>query len=199
MNAVDLFSILSSPCMSQSVGVFVSQTLRIGLSITLLTATMGAIAPRVAWAGKPGAFIPAPTTTAVQDPLHISYLQISLSNREVTLFQDDTPVRTYPVAVGRDEWPTPVGSFEVQDMTPNPEWRNPFTGEVIAGGDPENPLGYYWIGFWTDGTNWVGMHGTPNRDSVGQAASHGCIRLYNEDIQEIYSLVTVGTPVVVVP
>jgi lipoprotein-anchoring transpeptidase ErfK/SrfK len=126
-------------------------------------------------------------------------LEIDLSRRQLILYQDETQVKSYPVAVGRQGWRTPIGSFEVAQMIHDPAWTNPFTGRVIAGGSPENPLGRYWIGFWTDGQNWVGMHGTPNPESVGREASHGCIRLYNRDIQELFTLVQVGTPVDVVP
>lgn len=60
---------------------------------------------------------------------------------------------------------------------------------------PDNPLGTRWLGFWTNGKNWIGFHGTPNRASVGSAASHGCVRMYDEHIQELFELVAVGTPV----
>jgi hypothetical protein len=126
-------------------------------------------------------------------------LEIDLSHRQLILYEDNTRVKSYSVAVGRQGWRTPVGNFEVIQMIHDPSWTNPFTGRVIGGGDPENPLGRYWIGFWTDGHNWVGMHGTPNPESVGREASHGCIRLYNRDIQELFTLVRVGTPIEVVP
>jgi lipoprotein-anchoring transpeptidase ErfK/SrfK len=83
-------------------------------------------------------------------------------------------------------------------MFERPAWKNPFTGDVIPGGDPDNPLGKYWIGFWTNGKDWSGFHGTPNRDSVGTAASHGCIRMYNEDIAELFAQVSPATVVQVV-
>lgn len=129
----------------------------------------------------------------------ITRLEIDLSSRRLTAYQGTNTTKTYSIAVGRQGWQTPTGSFQVMQMTRNPTWMNPLTRSVIPGGDPHNPLGSYWIGFWTDGRNWVGMHGTPNPESVGQAASHGCVRLYNHDIQELFSQVTVGTPVVVVP
>lgn len=129
-------------------------------------------------------------------PLRIT---IDLSDRRLTLYRGDTVLHTYPVAVGREGWQTPTGEFEVRQMVQDPTWMNPFTREVIDGGHPRNPLGRYWIGFWTDGTNWVGMHGTPNPETVGTAASHGCIRLYNDDIQALFGQVTMGTPVTVVP
>ncbi|MFQ3679539.1 MAG: L,D-transpeptidase, partial [Pseudanabaenaceae cyanobacterium] len=66
---------------------------------------------------------------------------------------------------------------------------------VIPAGDPENPLGDRWIGFWTDGKNWSGFHGTPNPRSVGTAASHGCLRMFNEDIRELFGWVSTLTVV----
>ncbi|WP_448572469.1 L,D-transpeptidase, partial [Trichothermofontia sp.] len=62
---------------------------------------------------------------------------------------------------------------------------------------PDNPLGPRWIGFWTDGKNFIGFHGTPNESLIGQAVSHGCVRMRNQDIQALYAQVEMGTPVVV--
>ncbi|MEO1210400.1 MAG: L,D-transpeptidase [Cyanobacteria bacterium J06638_20] len=141
-------------------------------------------------------------TPLVEEPLPQELalrITIDLSDRRLTLYQGDTILHTYPIAVGREGWQTPTGEFEVQQMVQDPAWMNPFTREVIGGGQPNNPLGNYWIGFWTDGTNWVGMHGTPNPETVGTAASHGCIRLYNDDIQALFGQVSMGTPVTVVP
>ncbi|HIK26045.1 MAG TPA: L,D-transpeptidase [Thermosynechococcus sp. M46_R2017_013] len=129
-------------------------------------------------------------------PLH---LEINLSRRQLTLYRGQTPLRRYPVAVGRPGWETPVGIFQVREMIRNPAWKNPFTGAVIAGGHPRNPLGRRWIGFWSDGKNWVGLHGTPNPESVGHAVSHGCVRMYNADIEELFEKVQPGVPVIVVP
>lgn len=129
----------------------------------------------------------------------LTRLEISLSRRQLTLYQNNTLIKSYPVAVGKAGWETPRGNFQVIDMRQNPKWINPLTGEAILGGDPENPLGNYWIGFWTNGTNWVGMHGTPTPNSVGKAVSHGCVRMHNKDIQELFAKVTPGTPVKVVP
>ncbi|BCX12460.1 MAG: hypothetical protein KatS3mg067_1398 [Thermosynechococcus sp.] len=126
-------------------------------------------------------------------------LEISLSRRQLTLYQGHTPLRRYPVAVGRPGWETPIGQFQVRQMIRNPAWKNPFTGVVIAGGHPQNPLGRRWIGFWSDGTDWIGLHGTPNPDSIGHAVSHGCVRMYNRDIEELFEKVQLGVPVIVVP
>lgn len=134
-------------------------------------------------------------TNSVTPPMH---LKISLGRRQVTLYQGKNPIKSYPIAVGRRGWETPTGTFRVRDMLVNPTWIHPMTGKAIPGGDPKNPLGNYWIGFWTNGKNWVGFHGTPNPESVGTAASHGCIRMYNKDVEELFNQVSVGTPVTVV-
>ncbi len=134
-----------------------------------------------------------------RDLMQITRLEVSIRKRTVTAFHGEIALKTYPVAVGREGWSTPLGNHRVLQTIEYPSWQNPFTGDVIPSKDPENPLGDRWIGFWTDGKNWSGFHGTPNRASVGQAASHGCIRMYNEDVRELFSQVTVGTVVRVSP
>lgn len=125
-------------------------------------------------------------------------LVIRLSERRVYLYDRDNLQISYPIAVGRSGWETPVGTHSIINMVVDPGWQNPFTGAVIPPG-PSNPLGDRWIGFWTDGENFIGFHGTPNEGSVGQAASHGCIRMYNRDVRELFEKVAVGTPVIVQP
>ncbi|MEL6603384.1 MAG: L,D-transpeptidase [Cyanobacteria bacterium J06614_10] len=137
----------------------------------------------------------AETTLVEQQPIS---LLLRLSDRRVYVLREGTIEKSYPVAVGRAGWETPTGEFEVFHQLANPGWTNPLTDEVMAPG-PNNPLGDRWIAFWTDGSNSIGFHGTPNRDSVGKAASHGCIRMYNEDVRELYEMVDVGTQVIVEP
>ena len=134
-----------------------------------------------------------------RDLMQITRLEVSISKRKVTAFHGEVAIKTYSVAVGRTGWGTPVGNHRILQTIEYPAWENPFTGDVIASKDPENPLGDRWIGFWTNGKEWSGFHGTPNRASVGQAVSHGCIRMYNEDIRELYSQVTTATTVRVSP
>jgi lipoprotein-anchoring transpeptidase ErfK/SrfK len=125
-------------------------------------------------------------------------LVISLKRRRVDVYQNRLLKASYPVAIGKPGWETPKGQFRVFEMRKNPGWTHPFTQEVIPPG-PDNPLGERWIAFWTDGNNSIGFHGTPNRASVGKAASHGCVRMYNEHVRELYQLVKPGTSVAVVP
>lgn len=124
-------------------------------------------------------------------------LVLRLGQRRVEVYRGETLEASYPVAVGKAGWETPTGDFTVLSTVENPGWTSPWTNEVLPPG-PDSPLGERWIGFWTDGENVIGFHGTPNRASVGQAASHGCVRMYNEHIRELYELVDIGTPVTVV-
>ncbi|URD49059.1 L,D-transpeptidase [Chroococcidiopsis sp. CCNUC1] len=129
------------------------------------------------------------STTQLNSNTQPTRLRLSLSRRRVTLFQKGLPVKSYPVAIGRKDWETPTGNFRVGQMLKQPTWIHPFTGETVPGGTPENPLGTRWIGFWTDGKNSIGFHGTPNPESVGKAVSHGCVRMYNEaEVVDIYYL-----------
>ncbi|MDE5068328.1 MAG: L,D-transpeptidase [Trichodesmium sp. St4_bin8_1] len=125
-------------------------------------------------------------------------LVIKLSDRRVYVYQNDQLKTSYPIAIGKEGWETPTGTHKVIQKIPNPSWTHPFTGEIIPPG-PENPLGERWIGFWTDGTNYIGFHGTPNEETVGQAASHGCVRMFNQDVLDLFEKVTIGTIVVVEP
>ncbi|ABG51358.1 ErfK/YbiS/YcfS/YnhG [Trichodesmium erythraeum IMS101] len=125
-------------------------------------------------------------------------LVIKLSDRRVYVYKNDQLKTSYPIAIGKEGWETPTGTHKVIQKIPNPSWTHPFTGEIIPPG-PENPLGERWIGFWTDGTNYIGFHGTPNEETVGQAASHGCVRMFNQDVLDLFEKVTIGTIVVVEP
>lgn len=126
------------------------------------------------------------------------HLVIKLSDRRVYVYQDEQLKTSYPIAIGREGWETPTGTYKVIQKIPNPTWKHPFTGEIIPPG-PENPLGERWIGFWTDGINYIGFHGTPNEETVGEAVSHGCVRMLNRDVRAMFEKVAIGTTVIVEP
>jgi lipoprotein-anchoring transpeptidase ErfK/SrfK len=128
------------------------------------------------------------------------HLLLVLQQRTLYVYRGDVLEASFPVAVGKPQWETPTGKFKVINKVENPAWENPFVDDkqVIPPGE-QNPLGERWIGFWSDGKDEIGFHGTYKRDSVGQAISHGCVRLYNEDVRKLYEIVTIGTPVTVVP
>ena len=124
-------------------------------------------------------------------------LVLDLSDRKVYIFQGNKQIGSYPVAVGKEGWETPKGDFQVIEMQENPVWQDPWSGEIKKPG-PNTALGLRWIGFWTNGKDTIGFHGTPTVDSIGQAASHGCVRMRNDDVVNLFQKVEMGTPVKVV-
>ena len=127
-------------------------------------------------------------------PVDSPELVVSLSDRQVHVYRDGKLKASYDVAVGHPEWPTPTGRFQVQYMQKDPTWLHPITKEIVTPG-PGNPLGSRWIGFWAKDGWQIGFHGTNEVESIGQAVSHGCIRMYESDIQKLYEQVQPGTVV----
>jgi lipoprotein-anchoring transpeptidase ErfK/SrfK len=124
---------------------------------------------------------------------------LKLRERRVYLYQGDQALTSFPVAVGKPGWETPKGNFKVMYKVVNPTFENPFTGIVIPPG-PNNPLGDRLIVFAKMGNKgYAGFHGTTNESLIGQAVSHGCVRMKNRDIRALFEKIEVGTPVVVVP
>jgi len=101
-------------------------------------------------------------------------------------------LKVYPVATGTES-NTPLGEFTVANKLENPTWFH--EGKTYAPGSPENILGTRWLGFGQEG---YGIHGTTDPDSIGKAVSHGCVRMFNEDVEELYQIVPVGTSVSIV-
>ncbi len=130
--------------------------------------------------------------------LYQTRLVLRLGERRVYLYQGEQEVASYPVAIGKPGWETPTGTFEIMTMIENPSWQNPWTGEVRPPGE-NSALGLRWIGFWTNGKDTIGFHGTPTVESIGSAASHGCVRMRNEDVVALYGQVQLGTVVIVEP
>ncbi len=125
---------------------------------------------------------------------------VSRSGRTIRVFEGGKVTKTYKAAVGEPKHPTPTGQFSVQSMqkdppwnVPNSEWAGDLAGKTIPGGDPDNPLVARWIGF--NGS--VGFHGTKEAGSLGQAASHGCVRMDPADVKDLFERVRVGTTVYV--
>jgi hypothetical protein len=125
-------------------------------------------------------------------------VEVHLQQRQVILFRGTIAVKRYEIGIGRPGWETPTGTFRVLQMKRNPIWINPFTNEAVPGNDPRNPLRGYWIGFWTDGNNWVGFHGTLDPNTIGKAASHGCLHMHTADLQDLFSRIRLGTPIIVI-
>jgi lipoprotein-anchoring transpeptidase ErfK/SrfK len=117
---------------------------------------------------------------------------IDKSDNTLTLKGDAELIKTYTVSTGTGN-STPVGTFKITDKLENPTWYK--AGAVKKPGDPENQLGTRWMGWDLKG---YGIHGTTEPEKLGQQASAGCIRMKNEEVEELYRLVPPGTPVTVV-
>ncbi|MEZ4600331.1 MAG: L,D-transpeptidase family protein [Syntrophotaleaceae bacterium] len=108
-------------------------------------------------------------------------------------------VRAYAIGIGREGWETPLGLFSIISKVTKPAWtpppgiraKSPELPAVVPPG-PGNPLGDYWLGLSAKG---YGIHGTHKPFGVGRRVSHGCLRLYPEDIEDLFHRVETGTPV----
>ena len=123
-------------------------------------------------------------------------LVLVLGERRVYAYQEDKVLASYPVAVGKKGWETPTGNFQVIQKVKDPVWQNPWNGKIIPA-SLNGPIGIRWIGFWTDGKNTIGFHGTPGEHLLGQAVSHGCVRMKNKDVVALFEMIEPGTPVIV--
>jgi lipoprotein-anchoring transpeptidase ErfK/SrfK len=113
----------------------------------------------------------------------------------LTLFKNLRKDRTYKIAVGQAGLETPAGTYSINDKQTNPTWHVPdsewagkLAGKSIPPG-PDNPIKARWMGFY-DG---AGIHGTDAINSLGTAASHGCVRMAIKDVVDLYDRVDVGT------
>lgn len=114
---------------------------------------------------------------------------VSIPDRKLAVLEGDQVVGIFPVAVGASVSPSPVGEFEVVTRLAKPTYYHP--GVIIPPGK-DNPLGTRWIGLNKKG---YGIHGTNVPRSIGKAASHGCIRLRNRDVESLFELVRKGDSV----
>lgn len=124
---------------------------------------------------------------------------VDKTNHQLTLYDNMEIEKQYPIAVGMPSWPTPSGTYKVLGKQKNPTWVNPGTSwaqsmppSIPAG--PGNPLGTRAIQTSAPG---VFIHGTYSSGSIGSSASHGCIRMYIRDAEDIFERVPVGIPVLI--
>jgi lipoprotein-anchoring transpeptidase ErfK/SrfK len=111
---------------------------------------------------------------------------ISIPDRRLALIENGRVILMFRVAVGAPASPSPVGEFRVVNLVTDPVYYHP--GNVIPAG-PENPVGPRWIGLSAKG---YGIHGTNEPRLIGRRASHGCIRLSNDDVKILFAHLRVG-------
>lgn len=111
---------------------------------------------------------------------------VSIPDRQLALLENGQVVKIYDVAVGAPQSPSPSGEFRIVQRLENPTYYKP---GVVIGPGANNPLGTRWMGLDVKS---FGIHGTNRPNSVGKNASHGCIRLRNEDVEDLFARVRVG-------
>jgi len=111
---------------------------------------------------------------------------VSIPDRKLALLENGRVVKIYPVAVGAEASPSPAGEFKIVHRIPQPTYYAP--GKVIPPG-PANPLGTRWLGLSQKS---FGIHGTNEPWSIGRNSSHGCIRMRNRDVEDLFERVRAG-------
>jgi len=126
-----------------------------------------------------------------------SYLTLDRATFTLRLWEHLKLAKTYTVAVGQEGLETPEGLYDIQEKEENPVWHVPtsswagsLAGQTIPPG-PSNPIKARWMGIFEG----AGIHGTEETESLGSAASHGCVRMGISDVEELYDRVEVGTPI----
>lgn len=114
------------------------------------------------------------------------YAVVSVLDRKLAVVEAGAVMATFPVAVGATRTPSPTGEFVIVSRVANPFYYRP--GVVIPSGK-DNPVGTRWLGLSRKG---YGIHGTNAPTSVGRAASHGCIRLRNRDMERLFTMLRIG-------
>lgn len=115
------------------------------------------------------------------DPNTLPYkIEVSINNRWLRLYKNQTLQKQYPIAVGRVLFNTPIGHYIIINKAPN------------SGG----PFGTMWMSLSKEH---YGIHGTNNPSSIGKAVSHGCIRMHNQDVEELAASIPIGTSVYIHP
>jgi L,D-transpeptidase ErfK/SrfK len=154
---------------------------------------------------KPGMVLKVNNTHIVPAVL-ADGLVINLPELNLYYFKNGVYQRRYALAVGKPSWPTPTGSYEINNKRRNPTWNVPpsiqeemeeMGHEVVekVPPGPKNPLGKFWMGTSAAG---VGIHATNRPWSVGYSVSHGCIRMLPDEIAKLFPQIELGTPVKII-
>lgn len=114
---------------------------------------------------------------------------VSIPDRKLAVMEDDRVLRVFDTAVGAPKSPSPTGNFKIVNSIADPTW---YTKGKVVGPGKCNPLGTRWLGLSIKG---YGIHGTNVPSSIGRNASHGCIRMRNRDVEELFKMVAVGDEV----
>jgi L,D-transpeptidase ErfK/SrfK len=150
---------------------------------------------------KAGRVLVLPTSHLLPDVEH-NGIVINLPERRLYYFDDPSGPMTFPVTVGKEGWETPMGVTYIANKRTDPTWtvpdkiraEDPDLPAVVPPG-PDNPLGKYAMDL---GFNGIRIHGTNNPRSIGKQSSHGCIRMYPADIENLFNRVPLKTKVTII-
>ena len=137
--------------------------------------------------GGAGVMLPEPQTPAA-DPGQLE-LVVNVAARRLDVYENGKRTRTYSVSPGSNDYRTPLGNYRIHKVIWNPWWHPPNSawarGRKPEAPGPANPMGRVKLNF----SELLYIHGTPLEHELGQAASHGCIRMANRDVIELARLV----------
>ncbi|MBQ7501351.1 L,D-transpeptidase family protein [bacterium] len=205
--ALGLF-LWAEPCFAQWRGVVGrdrTHTVQYGEDLYSIAQKYGLAIEHLAFANKrdpnninvsPGTSLVIPGRRVLPKNPPANGVVVNLPERGCFLFRNGQFEKFYPVAIGQPgRFQTPIGSFVIESRSVDPIWMPPeWAGmevDVVPAG-PGNPLGDRWIGLSAPG---IGMHSTNSPMSIGQAVSHGCMRMYPNSVRELFDKVQVGWPV----
>ncbi len=198
-----IWVLLSAMAWAQVVGTDQVHTVAPGEDLYTVSHGYGLGLDHVAFANKmpvklaltPGQELTIPLRRVLPRNPPANGMVLNVPERGIFLFKGGQFVKFYPVAVGRVDFKTPRGSYKVIEKQKDPTWVPPawagLGGKAIGPGKT-NPLGDRWIGL---SATRVGIHGTQSPYSIGDVVSHGCLRMYQEQVRELYDRVSVGTPI----
>ncbi len=154
------------------------------------------------WVPEPETVIKIPTIHILPEKSLRKDIVINLPELRLYYFQNEKVVMTFPIGIGREGWQTPVGKTKIIQKRKNPSWtppqsireENPGLPLVVPPG-PDNPMGEYALSLALSG---IAIHGTNRPYGIGVRSSHGCIRMYPEDIEQLFDVVNIGTQVTII-
>jgi len=117
---------------------------------------------------------------------------VDKSENILILKSNEEIIKTYVVSTGEHN-STPTGTFKIVNKLKDPTWYK--AGAIVPPSSPENILGSRWLGFNLKG---YGIHGTVDPQNLGKSVTQGCIRMSNQDVEELYTIVPLGTEVTIV-
>ena len=131
------------------------------------------------------------SASAADNDHPVRKIVINSASRLLTLYDGNHKIRMYSLGLGKPSTPTPVGYYKINTKEIDPPWIDPSNPEYEVPSGDSNPLGYRWMQIKGN----YGIHGTNRPDSIGYYVSNGCIRMREADVESLFELVEIGTPV----